>query len=332
MSRWARPKAWFMIFRIQAVVIWSVATSTMGTAWAYRWTGEIDGINFLLCLAISSIVQGFPAHIVNEITDWKSGADRPRAGKSGGGKVLLTGLATVPQLRWMFWMTSAAVFVLAGWLCIRTAWMLGALFIAGYTASLLYTLPPFRFAYRPFLGEWLGGFVGIVMNLTGSYAAQTGRVDARVIDLAVPVGLIYIGIMLLFHYIDYRSDQLSRPVKRTTIVHLGLRRSRMYVGAILLIALVLSVVESFSAWQVLWLAGWALAHLVIHGMCRPESEDSVLHAGKWLMLSTVFGVTGFAASIHPLFLLFVPITWVARRLHKTFGKLPSEWRSVQSAA
>lgn len=329
MNAWARPKAWFMIFRIQAVIVWAVATVTIGSAWAYRWTERMDWINFLLCMLVASIVQGFPAHIVNEITDWKTGADRPRAGKSGGGKVLLSGLATVEQLGRMFWITSITAFILVGWLCMRTAWMLGGLFVVGYMASLLYTLPPFRLAYRPFLGEWLGGFAGIVVNIAGSYAAQTGELEARIAILAFPVGLIYIGIMLLFHYIDYRSDQLANPVKRTTIVYLGLRPGQRYVLVILCVGLAVSAFESFSDLQMAWISAWIVAHLAVHVKCRPESEDSVIRAGKWLMLTSVAGVTGFTASIHPVFLLFIPLALVARRLHKTFGKLPPGWQTAQ---
>jgi hypothetical protein len=41
------------------------------------------------------------------------------------------------------------------------SWKLLWFFFPGLLLSLFYSLPPFRFAYRPFLGEFLGGFAAI---------------------------------------------------------------------------------------------------------------------------------------------------------------------------
>jgi len=325
-TAWARPKAWFMIFRIQAVMVWAVATVAVGTAFAYHFRGTIDWVNLFLCVTIASIVQGFPAHIVNEVTDWDSGADRVRPGKSGGSKVLLTGLATAQQLWRMFRVTSLIAFLLVAWLCYRTSWGLGILFLMGYAVCIFYTLPPVRLAYRPFLGEWLGGFAGIVINIVGSYAAQTGTFDFPVFRIALPIGMIYIGIMLLFHYVDIEGDREARPIKRTTIVFLGLRRSQSYILIILMVAFGLAVFESLSFPMMLWLAGIAALHIPIHWTCNPSSADSVVRAGKGLMVTTIIGVTGFSASTHPAFTLLIPVIIFARWLHKKFGKLPIDWR------
>ncbi len=328
----ARAKAWFMIFRIQAVLVWAVATVVVGSAAAIDPDHPIDWINFFLCVTIASIVQGFPAHIVNEITDWTSGADRPRPGKSGGSKVLMTGLATVTQLRQMFRITTAAAIGLMVWLCWRTSWDIGILFLIGYAVCILYTLPPVRLAYRPFLGEWLGGFAGIVINIVGAYAVQNGAVDFQILQMALPIGMIYIGIMLLFHYVDIEGDSQAVPVKRTTIVFLGLRHSQTYILAILVVAALLAAGASLSFPPAAWFAGVAALHVIIQWACNPSSSESIIRSGKGLMVTTIIGITGFAASRHTAFVLLIPLALAARWCHKKFGKLPPEWHTGHKTA
>lgn len=177
-------KAWFMIFRILAVLVWAVMTVLLSSAVVFYETGRIDWMNFILVMAIASITQGFPAHIVNEIYDWQSGADRFKkiGEKSGGSKVIKSGLATISQLWLMFGITSVVSFSLVILLYMRTddpssLWFFGV----GYFVCIFYTMPPMRFAYRPFAGEWLGGFAGIMLNMTGNYFVQTGFVSSLVL-------------------------------------------------------------------------------------------------------------------------------------------------------
>ncbi len=323
MNSLARPKAWFMIFRIQAVFVWAVLTVVVGTAVAARTTGEVNWIHFFLCILIASAVQGFPAHIVNEIVDWRSGADRPREQKSGGSKVLASGLATIPQLWVMFWITTTVALGLVIVLCLRTNWNLGVLFLVGYFICLAYSIPPFRLAYRPFLGEWLGGFPGIVLNIVGSAYAQGHIVTWETIGLAASIGMMYIGIMLLFHYVDYEGDQQARPIKRTSIVFFGLRRSRHYVLAILIVASALSAALAAQGAPWMWVISvLAFLHAIVHFLCDPASVDSIIRSGKWLMVCTVLGVTVGAALVSWHFWLLLPAAAWVRMLHHRFGRRP----------
>jgi 1,4-dihydroxy-2-naphthoate octaprenyltransferase len=313
-----------MIFRILAVVVWSVMTVTVSTAASFLESGRLDWLNYLLTLAIASTVQGFPAHIVNEIVDWQTGADRFRklGEKSGGSKVLKAGLATVPQLWWMFGVTSLIGFILIVLLCFRTGPAVFAFFVAGYFICLFYTMPPLMFAYRPFAGEWLGGFPGVVLNVTGTYYVQTGSISAQAMLLAAWIGLVYMSIMVLFHYLDYEGDCQARPMKRTTIVFLGLRRSKRYVLVLLLLAGVLSTAQAWKSPPLYWLMPLSVAvYGIIHLRCDPSSAESVVRQGRLLTYAVIVFSLAISVMAEPRFAVAGLMALAAFYLHKKFGKL-----------
>ena len=156
---------WFLEFRLIPVLLWSFTSVVLGTALAAHDQGTVDPWLLGVALALSGLVQGWVTHSVNEIYDWRSGTDRharPRA-LSGGSKVQNLGLLTERDLWIIFAVSSGGVAILAlyaGWT--RAAWLL-LLILAGYVLGVLYTLPPVATAYRPFLGEWLGGFPGVLL-------------------------------------------------------------------------------------------------------------------------------------------------------------------------
>lgn len=319
-------KAWVMIFRVQAVMVWAILTVSVSTAWAGLEGVSINWVNMLLTAAIASITQGFPAHIVNEIYDWKSGTDKAFAsGKiSGGSKVLQTGLIDVAGLWRMFAVTSFFDLLLVCILYYRTQSLtLVLIFGIGYLVCVFYTLPPLSLAYRPFAGEWLGGFTGVVLNMTGSYYVQTGQFSASMVSFAVVLGMLYVSIMILFHYIDHDNDAAAVPRKTTTIVFLGLDQSRIYNLTVAGAAAVLSALLAWRFGRIFLVMTTALIfHWFFQYRCDPFDTRSVVANGKKITLVVlVFGVV-FSVLSDVTFLFLIPVFVAGFVLHRKFGKVP----------
>ena len=314
-----------MLFRILPVMVWSLTGSLVGTAVAVFAGYEINWPAFLLVLTISALIQGYPTHIINEIYDWKSGADRPElhGQKSGGSKVLQARLLTIPDMWQVFFASHIVLVILLG----ACTWVINfkivyAFIIPGYLSGLLYSLPPFRFSYRPFLGEWLGGFAGIVLLVLGSYYAQSLTVNTFTVLIALGMGLTYIGIMTFFHYLDFEHDQLATPVKNTTVVSLGLNGSRKYAYLCLLFSASLFLFYIFKfGTQGLPLLFLALAVLISHNRTDLKNALSIIKWGKIITFSTLLAGVVFAAFSSPILsVMILPIIggyWA----HKKFGKL-----------
>ena len=318
-------KGYFMLFRILPVLVWSFTGSLVGTSIALLDNYEMNWIAFGLVMAISALIQGYPTHIVNEIFDWKSGADSHelRTKKSGGSKVLQARLLSIKDLWGVFAFSNVAIglLIFACWRAVDLGIILYFI-IPGYLSGLLYSLPPFRFCYRPFLGEWLGGFAGMFLLVLGSFYAQTLVVTQFAIFVAFGLGLIYIAIMTFFHYLDFGHDKLATPKKNTTVVYLGLIRSRQYAYLCLgLAVLVFSLSTFLFQTQVMPLFLLSLAVLLGHQRANLYNALSIIKWGKVITYSTILAGLTVAALAKPLMLLMILPVILSFWAHKKFGKL-----------
>jgi 1,4-dihydroxy-2-naphthoate octaprenyltransferase len=345
----AKLKGAFMLFRILAVCVWAFSVGMVSNAAAVADGFSVNFAVFAFVLFTAALVQGYPAHIVNEIYDWKSGADRnvnldlparhdlseqnpePHREKkktggakifSGGSKVIAAGLMTVDDLWRLFYLTTGVVAALALFVALFRSWQLLLFLVPGFLFCIFYSLPPFRFAYRPFLGEFLGGFAGIVLLVTGGYFAQSGMLPLTTIILALSMGFMYAAIMVFFHYLDYETDRLADPPKRTTVVFLGLEGSRIYAlvcaGVGTLMMLYLSLTHHL---QYLILVMQGLMILYCHWRVKPFDANSIVYWGKILTYFILIAGLIFATLIEPRFAFMLPVYLLSFLAHKRFGKL-----------
>ena len=235
-SRPLAPRAlgWFLEFRLIPVLLWSFTSVALGTALAAWETGAFNPWMLLVALALGGLIQGWITHSVNEIYDWRSGTDRdprPRA-LSGGSKVRNLRLLRERDLRTIFLASTAAVAGLAAYVAwARALWLL-LIIGAGYALGVAYTAPPIATAYRPFLGEWLGGFPGVLLAGLGAYGIQALTLSWTAVAVLSAHALVCTAMLVMHHYQDAPSDAAANPPKRTTVVLLGPRRSRAYASAL----------------------------------------------------------------------------------------------------
>ncbi len=274
----SKTKGWFLEFRLIPVLLWSFTSVALGTALAAWQTGSFDPWLLVVAMALAGLIQGWVTHSLNEIYDWRSGTDRdaqPRA-LSGGSKVRNLGLLGERDLWKVFVVSSASVVALGAYVAwARAAW-LALLIAAGYGLGVAYTWPPLATAYRPFLGEWLGGFPGVLLAGLGAYGIQALTLSwVAVLALAAHAS-VCTAMLVMHHYQDAPADAVASPPKRTTVVVLGPRRSRLYAvalagaGALVYAALGLLVNPAFLVG-----AGLTAAAAVVHARTDLGSLASV---------------------------------------------------------
>jgi 1,4-dihydroxy-2-naphthoate octaprenyltransferase len=135
---------------------------------------------------------------------------------------------------------SFGIAVLAGaYLVVVAGWQLLLVGAASILAGVLYTGGPRPYGYEG-LGEvFVFLFFGIVA-VVGSYFVQVKHLDWEAFALAVPVGLVAAGILVVNNFRDLDTDR--RAGKRTLAVRLGRHRTRVMFALIIYLAYLLTPV------------------------------------------------------------------------------------------
>jgi 1,4-dihydroxy-2-naphthoate octaprenyltransferase len=210
----------------------AIAPVLVGTALA-AYEHVFHPLRFLAAL-IGAIFIQVGTNLSNDYSDARRGADTEE--RLGPVRVTAGGLVPPDQvLRATY--VSFGIAVLAGiYLTIVAGWVLLLVGAASILAGVLYTGGPRPYGYEG-LGEvFVFLFFGIVA-VAGSYFVQVKHLQWEAFALAVPVGLIAAGILVVNNVRDIDTDR--RAGKRTLAVRLGRAQTRVMFATIIYVAYVL---------------------------------------------------------------------------------------------
>lgn len=323
--RRGKVKGWFLEFRLIPVLLWSYTAVALGTALAVHSTGGVDIPSFAVALGLGGLIQGWTTHAINEIYDWRSGTDRIDGGRalSGGSRVRNLALLDERDLWTIFWVASAATATLTAWvILVRGAW-LALIVVAGYILGVAYTAPPLATAYRPFVGEWLGGFPGVLLSGLGAYAIQTRSISLVAVVALAAHALVCMGMLMVHHYLDAPMDSMARPAKRTTVVAIGLPRAKLYAAGMAATAALLYALLGIVHPAFLFGAAFTIPAVWIHlktdggdMLSVTRNELRVIQLGIAAGLSTAVGIA-------PILWPLLPLAAVAYLAHLAVASPPA---------
>ena len=227
-------RIWVMAARVRTLPA-AVAPVLVGTSLA-GFVGVFHPLRFVAALVGAVFIQ-VGTNLSNDYSDARRGADA----EDRLGPVRVTAGGLVPPSRVLVaTYASFGVAVLAGAYLIAVAgWQLLLVGAASILAGVLYTGGPRPYGYEG-LGEvFVFLFFGIVA-VAGSFFVQVRHLEWEAFALAVPVGLIAAGILVVNNVRDIDSDRRAR--KRTLAVRLGRARTRVMFAVIVYLAYVLAPV------------------------------------------------------------------------------------------
>jgi len=328
-------KGWFLEFRLIPVLLWSYTSVALGTAMAFAERRVFDPGFLAVAMGLAALIQGWVTHAVNEIYDWRSGTDRHGRLRalSGGSKVRNLGLLDERGLWIVFAASTASVVVLAGYVATaRAAWLV-LLIGAGYFLGVAYTAPPFATAYRPFVGEGLGAFPGVLLAGLGAYAIQTLDLSWTALAVLSAHAFICTAMLVMHHYVDAPSDAEAIPPKKTTVVFLGTRRARGYATALAAagafvyggLALFLDPVFALGTF-------FTLPAIAAHARVMPENLLSVTRQELRVIQLGIAAGLSVSVALAPALWLLLPLAAAGYFAHLVVAAPPASlaraWRSV----
>ena len=219
-----------------------------GTAAAHAAGATVDwglaGLALIVALALQVAVN-----FANDLFDGVAGIDTDE--RVGPRRVVAAGLVTPERMKGallvVLGVAGAAGLALA---VLTSPWLL-LVGVAAIAATLGYSG-----GERPYASRALGEvsvfvFFGLVATV-GSAFVQSGRIDLLAVLVAVPVGLLAVGLLMINNVRDVGTDAATG--KRTLAVRLGARTYGHAFGWLLIAAFVLLVPVALvagSAWPLL---------------------------------------------------------------------------------
>jgi 1,4-dihydroxy-2-naphthoate polyprenyltransferase len=227
-------RIWLMAARVRTLPA-AVAPVLVGTALA-GYLHVFHPLRFLAALIGAMFIQ-IGTNLSNDYSDARRGADTED--RLGPVRVTAGGLVPPRQVLIATYLTFG-IAVLAGvYLIVVAGWELLLVGAASILAGVLYTGGPRPYGYEG-LGElFVFLFFGIVA-VAGSFFVQVKHLDWEAFALAVPVGLIASGLLVVNNVRDIDTDR--RAGKRTLAVRLGRTRTRGLFAVIVYLAYLLTPV------------------------------------------------------------------------------------------
>ncbi len=251
----------------------AVAPVLVGTALA-GYLHVFHPLRFVAALIGAMFIQ-VGTNLSNDYSDARRGADTED--RLGPVRVTAGGLVPPGRVLLATYLTFG-VAVLAGiYLIVVAGWQLLLVGAASILAGVLYTGGPKPYGYEG-LGElFVFLFFGIVA-VAGSFFVQLRHLDWEAFALAVPVGLIAAGLLVVNNVRDIDTDR--RAGKRTLAVRLGRGRTRVMFAIVLALAYLITPVTwlfgPLTAWLLLpWLT-LPLAVRVV-GIVRTRTDGASLN-------------------------------------------------------
>ncbi len=211
-----------MLMRVVAVVTSSIAT-IISTVLPLAFGYDVSKFNlfllFILLVIGGFLVHGVLTHVFNDITDFHSGTDQESPGLlSGGSRVLQTGTMTLGMLKRIGLIVTAILVFAAALFFLFGQIELAILCMVGLWGAATYSLAPFRFAYRPFLGEWLSLFPSLLLLGLAAPWIMLDHIPAWAWQNASINAIWCMAWVMIHHVPDIRADRRATPVKETSVV------------------------------------------------------------------------------------------------------------------
>jgi 1,4-dihydroxy-2-naphthoate octaprenyltransferase len=229
----------------------AIAPVLVGTSLA-GFQHVFEPLRFVAALLGAVFIQ-VGTNLSNDYSDARRGADTED--RLGPVRVTAGGLVPPRQVLVATYVSFGLAVVCGIYLIAVAGWELLLVGAASILAGVAYTGGPKPYGYEG-LGEvFVFLFFGIVA-VAGSYFVQTTHLIWEAFALAVPVGLLAAGILVVNNVRDTDSDR--RAGKRTLAVRLGRERTPGMFAAIVYLAFVLAPVTwifgPLKAWVLLpWL-------------------------------------------------------------------------------
>lgn len=258
----------------------------------FNWGVLILALLTTLCYQVLS-------NYANDYGDGIKGTDADRKGEA---RAVASGLISPGQMKKAVILFSILSFVLGTWLSIIATQNLSiyitllfvVLGILAIIAAITYTVGDKAYGYRGFGDVFVLLFFGYV-GVVGSYFLQSNEWNWLVFLPASSIGFLAMGVLNLNNMRDIESDALHG--KRTFPVWIGLKKAKLYQGALVILAFdfafVYNRINPISTWQNLYFLSLPLLIMGLFKVSKSQVPKDFEPQLKVLALTTLLFALSF---------------------------------------
>lgn len=201
----------------------------LGSIYSKYSFGKFNTFYFIMLIIAMIFIQS-ATNMINDYSDFKSGADNK---KSGDEKVLVSGEITPKQVFFIIGLYELIAIIIGIFIASQTSYYILLVAIIGGIISISYAFGPLPISYTPF-GEIVAGVtMGIGITTTVIYI-QSGVINLNTFLVAIPTTLFISTILLSNNLSDIEED---REVGRKTLpILLGVKNAeRLWIFNVIMI-------------------------------------------------------------------------------------------------
>lgn len=223
-------RIWKGFWQLADPKIWVASTIPMlvGAAISYNFYKQFNLYWFIWTLVGIYFIE-IGKNAINEYVDYKSGVDRfvspeERTPFSGGKKTIVDGKLSLKETKIIAIVTMLAGSFVGLYIVLVHEPQILWVGLAGVILAVIYSLPPFKLAYRGF-GEIAVGLTFGPLLVIGTCLVQIHIITIPIVLISLPFGFLIANVLWINQYPDYRADKKGN--KLNWVVRLGLKKSNI---------------------------------------------------------------------------------------------------------
>lgn len=244
-----------------------------------------------LAALVGALLLQIGANFANDYQDFKKGADTEE--RLGPVRVTSAGLLTARQVANGMWFVFGLAMVVGLYLLAVGGWPIIVIGLASIACAIAYTGGPYPLGYNG-LGElFVFIFFGLVA-VVGTYYVQALNTTALAWWVAIPIGMLAVGILAVNNLRDLPTDR--KVGKRTIAVRVGQQGARMEYYILIAV--------TYAVPLVIWLLGLATPFVLLSWLSFPLAWPliQIVRTQEGRVLNKVLAGTGRLELVYSLLL------------------------------
>ena len=251
---------------------------------------------FLLLLTLfCSVGMQILSNFINEIYDFRKGADNKRIGPE---RMVASGKISIKDMAYASAVLTLMVLLIGSYLSWLTSPYIFIIGLESTASAFFYTGGPYPLAYKG-LGEVFVIFFFGIIATSGSFFIQSGTIDLWVVTSGIIPGLLSSNILSVNNVRDRESDLIVN--KKTLAVMLGDAWGRRIIYIQTIITFAIAVVLGLQAdlsWAITLICpAMVYAFIALQSMTKRHNEELNQSLADFSILLIVFMVSFYCALI-----------------------------------